>query len=104
MENFADDTRVERNTAIANQNDGIFVQGDATGTRVRRNVANENGLDPLNLQDGIEVASPTTTIVRNSANENGDLGIRAVVGVTDGGGNTASGNGNAAECLTVVCN
>jgi parallel beta-helix repeat protein len=103
-ENFSDDTRVERNMAIANQNDGIFVQGDASRTLVRRNVANENGLDPMNLQDGIDVASPTTTIARNSANENGDYGIEAVVGVTDGGGNTASGNGNAAQCTNVVCN
>jgi parallel beta-helix repeat protein len=63
---------------------------------VRRNVASEN------LDDGIEVAN-AGTIARNRANENGDLGIEAVAGVTDGGGNRASGNGNAAQCTGVVC-
>jgi parallel beta-helix repeat protein len=104
LEQTSDDTRLERNTAIANQNDGIFVEVTVSRTLVRRNVANENGLDPMNVQDGIDVASPETTIARNSANENGDYGIEAVLGVTDGGGNTAGGNGNAAQCLNVVCN
>ena len=58
----------------------------------------------MNLQDGIDVVESDDTIARNSANENGDYGIRAVVGVTDDGGNTASGNGNAAQCTNVVCN
>ena len=33
------------------------------------------------------------------ANDNGDLGIEAVSGVTDGGGNRARGNGNPAQCV-----
>lgn len=97
VENDADDSRLERNTAIANQLSGIFVQSTALRTLVRRNVANEN------LQDGIFVDSTATTIARNSANENGGFGIQAVVGVTDGGGNTASGNGMATQCTNVVC-
>ena len=32
-----------------------------------------------------------------------DSGIEAVPGVTDGGGNRASGNGQPAQCLGVVC-
>jgi hypothetical protein len=43
------------------------------------------------------------TIARNRANENGDLGIEAVAGVTDGGGNRANGNCNAAQCTNVFC-
>jgi hypothetical protein len=36
--------------------------------------------------------------------DNADLGIEAVVGVTDGGGNRASGNGNPTrQCLNVSC-
>jgi len=33
----------------------------------------------------------------------GEVGIEAVPGVTDGGGNRAHGNGNAAQCLNVAC-
>ncbi|HEX7521775.1 MAG TPA: NosD domain-containing protein [Acidimicrobiia bacterium] len=39
----------------------------------------------------------------NVATGNADLGIQAVAGINDGGGNTASGNGNAAQCLGVAC-
>ncbi len=46
---------------------------------------------------------PGTTIARNKANNNADLGIEAVPGVTDGGGNKASGNGNPAQCVNVQC-
>jgi hypothetical protein len=38
-----------------------------------------------------------------TANDNGDLGIEAVAGVNDGGGNRASGNGNPAQCTGVAC-
>lgn len=97
LENDSDDSRLKKNTVIANQIDGIFVQLTAARTLVERNVANEN------IDDGIDVDNAATTITRNSANENGDLGIEAEPGVTDGGGNTASGNVNAAQCTNVVC-
>jgi hypothetical protein len=41
--------------------------------------------------------------LNNRADDNGDFGIDAVAGVTDGGGNTASGNGNALQCRNVFC-
>jgi parallel beta-helix repeat protein len=47
--------------------------------------------------DGIEVDSSATTLIGNYAVHNFDLGIEAVVGVTDGDGNTASGKGNPAQ-------
>jgi hypothetical protein len=53
--------------------------------------------------DGIDVDSAATTLIGNHAVRNGDLGIEAVVGVTDGGGNKASGNGNPAQCTNVAC-
>jgi large repetitive protein len=53
--------------------------------------------------DGIDVDSPATTLTRNIAVDNGDLGIEAVVGVIDGGGNHAAGNGNPAECINIAC-
>jgi hypothetical protein len=38
-----------------------------------------------------------------TANANHDLGITAVRGVIDGGGNQASGNGNPAQCTNIAC-
>jgi len=37
------------------------------------------------------------------ASQNVDLGIEAVVGVIDGGGNRAFGNGNPLRCVNVTC-
>jgi len=45
----------------------------------------------------------SVVLTRNTANDNGDFGIEAVLGVTDGGGNKASGNGNPLQCLNVFC-
>ena len=53
--------------------------------------------------DGIDVDSPATTLTRNLAAHNGDLGIEAVAGVVDGSGNRAAGNGNPAQCMNVAC-
>ena len=81
----------------APQNVGIFVGGGSLGSVIDQNTAEAN------VDDGIHVDEPQTTITENAANNNGDLGIEAVPGVTDGGGNTASGNGNPAQCVGVVC-
>jgi len=67
------------NSNLAN---GILVDNGATGTLVVRNRAIGNG------DDGIDVDAPATTLTRNIANHNHDLGIEAVPGVIDGGGNT----------------
>jgi hypothetical protein len=48
------------------------------------------------------VESPATTLTANTTNRNGDLGIEAVPG-THPSGNTASGNGDPAQCLEVTC-
>jgi hypothetical protein len=53
--------------------------------------------------DGIRVESAGTFIRGNTANDNGALGINAVDGVIDGGGNHASGNGDPRQCVGVVC-
>ena len=67
--------------------DGILVESTATGSLLEANIAIGAG------DDGIDVDSPTTTLTRNLGLRNGDLGIEAVPGVTDGGGNKARGNG-----------
>ena len=77
--------------------DGISVDVTAAGTLLDGNLTFGAG------DDGIDVDSPTTTLRRNTANRNHDLGIEAVPGVTDGGGNMASGNGNPLQCTNIFC-
>ena len=53
--------------------------------------------------DGFAVRTRRTKLTRNRALRNGDLGIGALGGVIDGGGNRAHGNGNPAQCRNVAC-
>jgi large repetitive protein len=91
------DTVVSRNFVNSRRSDGILVDNGATGTLLIRNRAIRNG------DDGIDVDAPATTVTRNIANHNHDLGIEAVPGVIDGGGNHAAGNGNPAQCINIDC-
>ncbi len=88
---------VSRNVVNSELSDGILVGGGATLTLIKRNSANHSG------DDGIDVNAAGTKLTRNTANRNHDLGIEAVPGVIDGGGNKASGNGNPAQCTNVAC-
>jgi Right handed beta helix region len=77
--------------------DGIVVAPSATGTLVRRNLAQRND------GDGIDVGAAGTRLRDNSAFDNRLLGINAVPGVTDLGGNRAHGNGDPLQCRNVFC-
>jgi hypothetical protein len=77
--------------------DGMLVGSTAADTLLERNLAEGAG------DDGIGVESASTTLTRNSANRTHDLGIEAVAGVTDGGGNRAAGNGDPLQCTNVFC-
>ena len=77
--------------------DGVRVGKKFTDTLLRRN--HVSGAD----DDGIDVRRASTTLTRNHARHNHDLGIKAVDGVTDGGGNRASGNGDSRQCVNVKC-
>jgi parallel beta-helix repeat protein len=116
----ADDASVTRNTTRANGFAGIDVRG-AARTSLLKNVSRDNLVDGIGIDssssgsvlqsnsadangdDGIDVNSPAATLTANVANDNVDLGIEAEPGVTDGGKNKASGNGNPAQCLNVSC-
>ena len=80
-EGTSDRNVVSRNVTNSRFSDGILVNGNATATLLERNTAVENG------HDGIDVAAAGTTVTRNIANFNHDLGIEAVPEVIDGGGN-----------------
>lgn len=93
----SDRNLISRNTLIANHGDGILLNADQ-----RRNVIKSNRAR-RNTDDGIDVEAPKTTLTRNTGNHNHDLGIKAVPGVTDGGGNRARANGNPLQCTNIVC-
>ena len=53
--------------------------------------------------DGISVTGPGHRVADNIAHHNAAFGIDAAEGTVDGGGNTASGNGEPEQCRGVVC-
>jgi len=98
---LARDTVISENFVRWVEEDGIVVDQELAGpvqnTLVQRNVVTHAG------DDGIDVRSPSTTLTGNVANRNHDLGIEAVAGVTDGGGNHAAANGDPQQCTNVSC-
>jgi hypothetical protein len=77
--------------------DGVLVDERAKHTRLKGN--HVSGAK----DDGFDVEKRTTKLSRNRALRNHDLGIEAVRGVTDGGGNVARRNGDPRQCINVVC-
>jgi len=96
-ESTSDRNVISHNVTRSRLSDGILVNGDATATLVTGNTANENG------DDGIRIDAAGTTLTRNTADFNHELGIEAGPGVIDGGGNRARGNGNPLQCTNVTC-
>jgi parallel beta-helix repeat protein len=88
---------VRRNHVRRAPHGGIGVDPSVERTVVKRNHVFRAG------GHGILIGNPTTTVTRNEARYNDGLGIRAVEGVIDGGGNRASGNGDPRQCLNVLC-
>jgi parallel beta-helix repeat protein len=77
--------------------DGVRVDSSATDSLL------EGNLVVRAADDGFDVAG-SATLTRNRAFRNGSFGIRAAVGVTDGGGNRARGNGEPEQCTsTIAC-
>ncbi len=103
------DVTITGNTINHNGASGIVWTGDAgDGDVVSGNVANGNGTadPPAGAGDGLQVDitnyASGITVTGNRADDNRGYGIDSV-GVTDGGGNTASGNHGPGQCLGVTC-
>ena len=117
---------VARNIVLAARQDGIrlgWVDPPIGGieTVIRRNVVRGSGRDAFvvsrydrnsllrgNLaiaagDDGFDIGSRVTELSRNRAFRNADLGIEAVRGVSDAGGNTARHNRDPRQCTHVRC-
>lgn len=96
-ENDVSDVTLPRGHFGASDGDGIFVGPFTAGTLLRNNLVDRNE------GDGIELQAPDARLRGNGARDNGDFGIDAAPGVTDLGGNFASGNGNPLQCRNVFC-
>jgi parallel beta-helix repeat protein len=120
------DNIVARNQIVGPRKSGVYLALDrppigGRHTIVRRNVVRGSGKDAFVVRatdrhsllkgnvaigakdDGFEIESRSAKLTGNEARRNGDLGIGAVRGVMDGGGNRASGNGDPRQCTNVVC-
>ncbi len=86
-------SNVVRNVRVA----GISVDPVPKRTLIKGNLVVGAG------RAGLAIGSRTSTITENHAARNGGLGIKAVKGVIDGGGNRASGNGDPRQCVNVAC-
>ncbi len=96
------DIVIRANLVRDSATDGIAVGtdnplGTVTGTILEANLVIGSG------HDGINVARAATTLTRNLAIHNANLGIKAEKGVTDGGGNHAFANGNPLQCINIAC-
>jgi nitrous oxidase accessory protein NosD len=89
---------VRRNVVRDSRVDGYLVGKKERHSFLIGNVATGAG------DDGFDIEGRMTTLTSNRAVRNGDLGISAVRGVNDGGGNIARHNGDPRECTNIVCN
>jgi hypothetical protein len=88
---------VRENILIAGGRYGLQVEKPAAGTSLLSNISRQAKLI------GFLVESPSTRLVGNSAVGSGRLGISAVPGVRDGGGNRAAGSDGGGRCLNLRC-
>ena len=91
------DNVVRRNVVRRSGGDGFVVRSTDHHSLLAGNLARRSG------DDGFDVESSSTKLARNRAVGNDDLGIEAVFGVIDRGGNRASGNGDPRQCVNVRC-
>ena len=88
---------VRRNRVRGSGGDAFVVREKDHHSVLRHNVAIGA------RDDGFDVGSHTAKLAGNRALRNGDLGIEAVRGLIDGGGNSARGNGDRRQCKHISC-
>jgi parallel beta-helix repeat protein len=88
---------VRGNLVRASRADGFAVNRKERHSLLDLNAAKRS------RDDGFDVRSRSATLTDNLALRNGDLGIAAVPGVNDGGGNVARGNGDPLQCINIFC-
>jgi hypothetical protein len=88
---------VRQNVVIGSGMDAFKVTRKDDHSVLRQNLARGAG------DDGFRVQSRSSKLTDNRAIDNGALGIRAVEGVIDGGGNVARRNGDPRQCVNIAC-
>jgi parallel beta-helix repeat protein len=91
------DNTVRGNLVKGSRDDALLVNEKDNHSLLRRNTARGAG------DDGFDIQSHTAELTRNRALRNRDLGIAAVRGVNDGGGNIARHNGDPRQCTHIAC-
>jgi hypothetical protein len=91
-------TLIARNLIYRNGGNGILGAAVAHWA-VIGNLASRNGATGIAITGAVEDA----TLARNRTRRNQHLGIDVALGVSDGGGNRAAGNGAAAQCAGITC-
>lgn len=91
------DNVIRRNVVRRSAGDAFVVRSTDHHSLLAGNLARRSG------DDGFDVESSSMKLARNRAVGNADLGIEAVFGVIDRGGNRASGNGDPRQCVNVRC-
>jgi parallel beta-helix repeat protein len=97
---------VLRNNVVHQGTIGIAIGPEAGGvvlnTRIEGNLvtsANTDGIQLVGPSTGLE----TSILTNNITVHNRQLGINAIPGSIDGGGNLAHGNGDPRQCLNILC-
>ena len=88
---------VARGNLVRGGRDGFLVARNDRHSVLTRNTAIGAA------DDGFDVESSSATLKSNRAVGNADLGIEAVTGVLDSGGNTARDNGDPRQCTNIRC-
>jgi Right handed beta helix region len=96
---------VSGNHIARNAHDGVLVLADGAQAVVERNRTPRNGDDGIDVRfrEGLSGFDVDVVVRANRADFNADLGIYAIPGTTDGGGNRAKSNGDPAQCVGVIC-
>jgi parallel beta-helix repeat protein len=99
------DSLIAANRARVNE-DGLVLSGGQSGSdgnRLAGNVANGNHGTGIVLVEDNAGHAAGNVLKGNTAKGNAGHGIEAVSGTIDKGGNRASGNATAPQCVKVVC-
>ena len=90
------DNIIRRNVVRGSAGDAFLVNKKGSSLLKRNLASGAKG-------DGFHIESRSTKLTKNRAPRNAAIGIEAVRGVIDGGGNRANGNGGPHQCVNVNC-
>ena len=100
---FADGSSIGGVDNIVRRNEVRGSGGDAFLVNHKGSYVLKRNLASGAKADGFHVESRSTMLAKNRATHNAAIGIEAVQGVSDGGGNRANGNGGSRQCVNVRC-